>query len=67
MQMDEKYRHECEVQRVAKWPAPQVLAYLQDVEKHRGRKAAERLHSDVQKARRALRENTATSGSKRTE
>ena len=67
MRTDEQYRHECEVRTVARWPVHQISAYLQDVQKHRGRPAAEKLHSDVQKARQALRGNTATSGSRSTD
>lgn len=58
MRMDGQYRHECEVRQVAQWPAPRIVAYLQDVEKHRGRKAAERLQADVRVLRRQNAANT---------
>ena len=66
MRTDEQHRHECEVRTIAKWQGLEIADYLRLVEKHRGRSAADRLHSDVQKARQALRGNTATSGSRST-
>lgn len=60
---DPDYRYECEVRWLARRPGQEIAAYLEKVEKHRGRPAAEKLLSDVRAVRQALRGSTATSGS----
>ncbi|KWR88796.1 DUF7696 family protein [Cupriavidus sp. IDO] len=63
MRTDEAWRHECEVRWPAERPGQEIADFLRKVEKHRGRPAAEKLHSDVRAARKVARESTATSGS----
>lgn len=63
MRTDEAWRHECEVQWLARRPGQEIADYLRKVESKRGRPAAQQLHSDVRKARQAVRGSTATSGS----
>lgn len=62
MRTDEQYRHECEVRTLARWTGQQIAAYLRDVEKHRGRPAADLLLEDVKAQRRQGARNTATRG-----
>ncbi|WP_454844881.1 DUF7696 family protein [Ralstonia thomasii] len=62
MRTDAAYRHECEVRTLARWTGQQIAAYLREVEKQRGRPAAERLLADVKALRRQNGRNTATSG-----
>lgn len=66
MRTDEAYRHECEVQTVARWTGQEIADYLKVVEKRRGRLAAERLLADVRKARQVRPASTGTSESNTT-
>ena len=43
----EQYRHECEVRWLAKRTTQQIVDYLKEVEKARGKAAAEKLRNDT--------------------